>query len=321
MGTYDDLVAKRRRNWVGGKPPEGKEAPRKPPVLQMKRLIVEAKLEDIEDGADRLREEPPPDDLLLHGPPLEVEARKREAERQRIAAEEAEKRRLESMSSRDRAMHYRKEHDREEWEYTKTWITRYGTIAAVIIAVLALSSYWIHATNAARVAKEIEDAMGRAKRGDYLMDLRSPVLALASYRSAWLRGDMRALWSLTSMDKQAGMLSYRSAEETIRLDQKRYDEGGSNFWVLLMKALEKPEFLRDPGSNWKEGDIAAFITPPFREQHAQTVPVRYVIAFVFESRQWKFYVATPESTWRPRWKTVKEVRPAFFKDKRGSTTE
>ncbi len=324
MVDYDEIRAGRRRDWWKRREAEKKAGEKLSPSEEMARILEEADQEEEEPDKTpseqrrrkrRDRSTPegtPPDDLGLPGPPpdptlLDTEATKEEPER---------KPRRKRYTPHERRYAEERERGLEEWQKTKKQLILLGIIAGSVLVVVLVVSFVLQLLAGGREQVEMARYMKMAGRKEIIHDLSTPVRALATYRSAWLRGDMRQIWKMTSPAIKKDILAARSESQHI-LDQLHlYTSGSFASWVDVMKDMNEPEFLFKPAKPYRDGELAVFRTQPYTPPQGNRIPIRYAISFAYNDGEWQFFQSTPETSWVSSWDTIYDAKPGATLDLR-----
>lgn len=306
MADYDEIRSGRRRDWWKRRADErDRAAKRIAPLEEMSRLIQEAK-QDKPSRRKRKRHarsaEDAPEDIGLAGPP--ADPRLLESDDRKKAADNPPPRPTHrSRFDRERAK------DREEWEKTRRHLLFLGAIAGAALVVLLLVAVIWQSAHRDREAAELVKYMKRADKMETLNDLSTPARALATYRSAWLRGDFKLVWEITVTAMKRDTLAVRSEQQHLADLRRQHAAGADREWIDVIRGLQTPEYVQKPSRPYENGDLVAFRSQPYAPPGGKRAPGRYVISFVYVHGDWKFFKGVPESAWRASWKTIYEAKP------------
>jgi len=305
MVDYDEIRSGRRRDWWKRRAEERERAKGKvPPLEEMSRLIHDAEKEEAPRKRFRKhprREETPPDDVGLPGPPPDPSLL--ESDKPDTESAPPKKRPSRTRFERERQA------DREEWSRTKRQLMVLGAIvAAVLLTLFIISAVW-RALAGGREAVEMKDYMKRAAKGEYIDDISDPIRALATYRSAWIRGDMRLVWEITTPAVKKDILAVRSERQHILDQLHQYSSGANKEWVNLLRDLNDPKYLRRPSKPYSRGEVAVFLTQPHAPERGNRPATRYVIVFVYNHGDWEYFEGVPGDTWESDWDTIYDAKP------------
>ena len=163
-----------------------------------------------------------------------------------------------------------------------------------------------------RERAEMREFMNRSGRGESFFDLSTPIRALGTYRSAWIRGDMLMIWEMTVQQSQKDVLAVRSLDRHIKEQNSLYKAGSLGDWVNVIRELNQPDYYKRPSFSTRDGELAVFRSPPHVPKGQRVLPIRYIIAFAYQKGKWKFVQSCPEKAWRPQWTSLYQVKPAGF---------
>lgn len=305
MADYDEIRSGRRRDWWKQKEAERKRTAKKlPPMEEMEHLIEEANAPPLPRKRPKRKsewDEEPPEDFGLPGPPPDPSL----LEPERRGEEPAAKRRPPARTRFERE----REKDRAEWEKTKRQLFVLGAVAGgVLLTLFVLGIAW-RAISTSREQAEMARFTKMADKGVYIDDISDPIRALATYRSAWIRGDMTLVWKITSPASKKDILAVRTEEQHIRDQIRLYNNGGDKDWIAVVKGYTEPKYLHEPSKPYSNGELAVFLTQAYRPSRGSHIEQRYAIAFVYANGKWQYLESVPESSWKNTWTSVYDAKP------------
>ncbi len=147
--------------------------------------------------------------------------------------------------------------------------------------------------------------------GDQIFDMSDPVSAFASWRSAWMNGDMEKVVSLFSdqyVKKQSRTGGRRKALERHKM---LYERGALRERKELAENFLNAEILRSPISPWMDGELAIFRSDYLLRQGDTPPGNRYIVAFSYDSEvgQWRFADLRVAEMFSIRWEEESEILP------------
>jgi len=321
MVDYDDIRAGRRRDLWRRRQEKKKEALARTPRERMEELVRQADQEDGQAAAPRASgasraagDSGPPPDLGLPGPPPEPELLEEAAPQSGDSAggagEGAPPRRARSyFEAREMRMQRERERDLAEYRRTIRWA---GALVALLAAAALFwgGSFLFYRYLRDRAdSRELKRAMERVEAGEAVFDLSTPPLALATYRSLWIRGDMKGLLDITASRAIQPTLGGANEQEYLRDQYYLYLNGKLKRWLDAIKNIKNPEYIRRPARPWRQGDLAVFRINTFYPSPVEKEPAIQMLAFAYEDNQWKFAKALHESLWKPYWTNIEQVFP------------
>lgn len=126
-------------------------------------------------------------------------------------------------------------------------------------------------------------------QGTMINDLKTPVGAMATWRDAWKKGDMKRLVSLFSSRFFGKLGRNRTYDDVVREYERLYSSGALETQAAIVDGFEGAEIVRIPDKPWTNGELALFRSP-LVEKVGATEPTRYIGAFSYDatSGQWRF---------------------------------
>ncbi len=332
MADYEEIRAGRRRDWWRKRREAAKAAQAAKnvtPLEQMQDLIRNAddpwvvrrpapdKSAQEELAEDRPESEPPPD-IGLPGPPPDPSLLESPADRVRAQAAAEDKAAKAHRVSRTREEQWEAERERDRAEFRKHKLQALivgGIFIAAILGWLG-SNLLVHAMTSRADYRDLNNAMKRVDAGEYVYDLSTPGLALASYRVAWIRGDMKTLLDMSAPQARKAVLSGQKEQDYLKNQFRLYFQGRYKAWVDAMAALRNPMYVRRAGRPWHEGHLAVFRVPTRVSQEGDSESTAQYLAFTYRGGRWKYAKSVHESAWKPYWTTDEQLFPEKQKSAR-----
>ncbi len=248
-------------------------------------------------------------------PLLPEEVRKEEAEARREAAREKRKGKKSTELGREeyrrRFREDSEERDQALWLRTKR--QSIILLGGFLLLALGWSGFklgmksWRIRENREALSQVQSDLAG----GATIADLSTPPFAFATWRSAWLTGDMRTAVSMLSATTFRAITKNRSRPEVMRQWADMYSRGAYESRIQLAQAFEKAEVLAIPSKPWSDGDLAVFRSAPYLRPKEMGEPHRYTLAFSYDSnsKQWLFADLRDADFFSVRWLSEKQIMP------------
>ena len=242
------------------------------------------------------------------------DVREKESEEKR-AAQQAE---LEKKGSRLSGYHRFREHlmkqkaaaDAAEFIQSRRQIL--AAVGAFMLAfflwngVQFLRDIWNRTTVVNNIAKlEVEIMAGKT-----INDLKTPEGALATWRSAWMNGDMPILADSLS-DKHVSRL-VKSADRTrLALDFKRqYAANLFESTIDLASNFYGADPIKIPRTPWSDGELAMFRSLHFQRFDEPAPGRRYIAMFAWDAKRkvWRFADMREEEVVSVKWRYESNIQ-------------
>lgn len=200
----------------------------------------------------------------------------------------------------------REEADKQEVEqYRRTMkqvyvlVGLFVLLVGIVLGVERLNSM----RREAAFRQRIETYALSVNEGKHIDDLSDPIGGLATWRSAWMTGDMQkliAVYSPSYFDQMAGNSTY---DRLLAEHRRLYRSGAFESSVQMASAFDYPELVRIPRRPWRDKELAIFRSPYILRQGDQPPGVRFIAAFSWDSRssEWRFADAREEQYFSIRW--------------------
>lgn len=203
------------------------------------------------------------------------------------------------------------EADRVRYKRTK----KLGIVTLLVFFILFGLSFALEGFFRQQRIKTAEETMSDYETvldtGEVVHDLSDPVGALATWRSAWLEGDMPKVVSMFSevyMDR----VSANKSQDRITAEYIKLYQGGSLGSISeLAVNFKRPEIIRVPAKPWNHGQLALFRSPYLQRVDEEPPGKRYIVAFAWDSvdNQWRYADMREAEFFSIKWDYETEIPP------------
>jgi hypothetical protein len=147
------------------------------------------------------------------------------------------------------------------------------------------------------------------REGELIDNLKDPVGALATWRSALRKGNMQKLVDLYSpmyLKKASGS---GSKAELVNEHQRMYARGSMQSNVEVATFFDMPDLLHIPSKPWRDKDLALFRTQYIQLIGEPPPGVRYIAAFSWDAKsgEWRFADVREAQFFNVRWDTEEQI--------------
>lgn len=246
--------------------------------------------------------------------PEEVRRREKEEEKQR-RAEELEKAGKKPNVSRTEAYRLKKEEEQAKDVAAFERAKRHGLMLVggcfaafmLLICIQQVVGFLrVRAWNSRVVEYSRELAEGKI-----IQDVKDPVGAFATWRSAWLKGDMKAAVDMFST-RQMRIFSDTNDRARLAGDQQiLFDRGVLQSQADFAGYFDYPEIVRIPSRPWRNDDLAIFLSPPVVRVGDPPDGVRFIVAFSYSNttQRWYFAEGREAQYFNINWKNEAQIPP------------
>lgn len=234
---------------------------------------------------------------------------RREEERARREADPDYQKRKTAWQKRHDRVTYRRGVEEERWRKVKRETALIGGGALALLLLLFAVNAILDYRAQGRQERKIAAIRAQIDAGEPFIGFRDPMEAWASWRSAWLRRDARALYRTYSPRRSGSTDRNHSETHAIERLQGQIDSGDMDTQVLLAKAFHDPEIVRIPRGRPMGGELAVFLSEPVKLNEAMGQPQRYVLALVFEEdfNEWRVEDIRDRDVWNDRWRYYTQI--------------
>ena len=239
----------------------------------------------------------------------EVRRREKEAEREREREKKDTKK--EGIHTR-RARKEEEKAERNRQEYRRTvrqvsWLV--GVFLLAIVVVLSAEKL-LDMRRRGAMREQLERYNLTMRNGELIDNLQDPVGALATWRSAWMEGDMEKLIGLFSRDYYDKISGTRNRNSVINEYKQIYNRGAFESEVELAGFFDYPGMVRMPGRPWSDQELAIFRSPYIMRTGDEPPGTRFIAAFSYDSRsgEWRFADAREAQFFNVNWESEPAIR-------------
>lgn len=253
---------------------------------------------------------------------------------------------------RDEQLEARLESDKAQWTAAKRKVQRIMIAVVVVIGAFMIAMMIWMSVARQRMTDKFETLEPLLKRGQTYQVYGDPADAWASWRSALMRGDGRALARVESAARQQRNRGQRAATAYIAQLDDMLKRGRMVNERHVATLFSSPTLLTMPDSPWGEGELAVLASRPLPPAPQQTNPPRgarnrtpqpaqrppattpttrpatptptdakttvWVLALSYnrEAREWRFEDLRTQKHWDPSWTYAAQIRPVIEMEKR-----
>jgi len=232
---------------------------------------------------------------------------RREKREKREADPEYQKRKT-ALRKRDEYRADERDREMEEWRVLKRKLAIGGAIALAVMLLWTGTRMAIGWGIRQSRAKSMTELMAKVDAGQPFEGYATPLEAMASWRSAWMRKDAEGLLRTYSLRQRGQALSRGSEARFVRNMQQRMDAGGMDRYVEIARQFD-PAIVHYPMSP-RDGELAVFksdfVDPRLPEGRNAQV---WYLAVSWDDRidKWFFEDLRVSSTWRERWTKASQI--------------
>ncbi len=256
--------------------------------------------DDIERGRRRNWEALKPEEIRQR------EREERRAERMKELAEKAKKGKTHTAFDRVKRMR-QDEESRADRERFQRVLRQSGVLIGAFIFVILVfysAQAYLEKRRQERLAAEVTEYDRVLVEGEEVNDLSDPVGALATWRSAWMEGDMARVVSLFSPHFMRQLTKSKPYNVILREYQTLYQKGSLQSTVDMATNFDGPQILRIPRKPWSHGELALFRSDYLLRPGDDPPGRRYILAFSWDAKneEWRYATLREEKFFSIKWK-------------------
>lgn len=164
-----------------------------------------------------------------------------------------------------------------------------------------------------RTHKNYQEALDKYEialvAGEEVVDRSSPVAALATWRSAWARGDTNTVVDLYSTRYLRRKSAKGKPDQLKREYATLFRKGSLSSMQELALRFKGASVLMIPRSPYTHGELAVFLSEPIRRTKEKKAIV-YSAAFAYDrrSKDWKLADIRPEDFFSVAWEIERDIQ-------------